>query len=114
VFSSTAAVYGNPATVPIAEDAPTVPTNPYGWTKLAVDMAIALDVAAVQRDHLQLFGQDYPTADGTCVRDYNHIEDLASAHLLAPGAADTGHHKVYNLGTATASPTTRSWTWCGR
>jgi UDP-glucose 4-epimerase len=142
VFSSTAAVYGNPATVPIAEDAPTAPTNPYGWTKLAVDMAIAhecaahglgavslryfnvagaardadgrllgerhdpethliptaLEVAAGRRDHLQIFGQDYPTADGTCVRDYIHVDDLASAHLLALDAAHPGHHKVYNLG----------------
>jgi len=142
VFSSTAAVYGNPGTVPIAEDAPTVPTNPYGWTKLAVDMAIAhecaahgvgavslryfnvagaardaggrllgerhdpethlipiaLDVAAGRRDHLQIFGQDYPTPDGTCIRDYIHVEDLASAHLLALDAATAGHHKIYNLG----------------
>jgi UDP-glucose 4-epimerase len=142
VFSSTAAVYGNPVTVPIPEEAPAAPTNPYGWTKLAVDMAIAhactahglgavilryfnvagaavpidgpasgerhepethliplaLQVAAGRRDKLQIFGDDYPTPDGTCIRDYIHVEDLASAHLLALDAADPGRHRVYNLG----------------
>jgi UDP-glucose 4-epimerase len=142
VFSSTAAVYGNPVAVPIPEDAVVAPTNPYGWTKLAVDMAIAhecaahglgavslryfnvagaaraadgrmlgerhhpethlipiaLEVAAGRRDRLQIFGEDYPTPDGTCVRDYIHVEDLAAAHLLALDAAEPGRHKVYNLG----------------
>jgi UDP-glucose 4-epimerase len=142
VFSSTAAVYGNPVMVPIAEHAVVAPTNPYGWTKLTVDMAIghecaahglgavslryfnvagaaraadgrilgerhdpethlipiALDVAAGRREMLQIFGADYPTADGTCVRDYIHVEDLAAAHLLALEAAEPGRHKVYNLG----------------
>jgi UDP-glucose 4-epimerase len=142
VFSSTAAVYGNPVAVPITEDAATVPTSPYGWTKLAVDMAIAhecaahglgavslryfnvagaaraadgrilgerhdpethlipiaLEVATGRRDKLQIFGEDYPTPDGTCVRDYIHVEDLAAAHLLALDAAEPGRHKVYNLG----------------
>jgi UDP-glucose 4-epimerase len=140
VFSSTAAVYGNPARVP--EDAAAAPTNPYGWTKLAVDMAIAhecaahglgavslryfnvagaafpqggaplgerhdpethlipiaLQVAAGQRDKLQIFGDDYPTPDGTCIRDYIHVEDLAAAHLLALDTAQAGQHKIYNLG----------------
>jgi UDP-glucose 4-epimerase len=142
VFSSTAAVYGNPTSVPIPESAVTAPTNPYGWTKLAVDMAIAhecaahslggvllryfnvagaalapdgralgerhepethlipiaLEVAAGRREKLQIFGDDYPTRDGTCVRDYIHVEDLAAAHLLALDAAEPGRHKVYNLG----------------
>jgi UDP-glucose 4-epimerase len=142
VFSSTAAVYGNPVTVPIREDAAAAPTNPYGWTKLAVDMAIAhqcaaqglgavslryfnvagaaltadgralgerhdpethlipiaLEVAAGSRPALQLFGDDYPTRDGTCVRDYIHVEDLAAAHLLALEAVERGRHVVYNLG----------------
>jgi UDP-glucose 4-epimerase len=142
VFSSTAAVYGNPSRVPIPEDAAAAPTNPYGWTKLAVDMAIAhecaahslggvllryfnvagaalapdgralgerhepethlipiaLEVAAGRREKLQIFGDDYPTRDGTCVRDYIHVEDLAAAHLLALDAAEPGRHKVYNLG----------------
>ncbi|MEH1014168.1 UDP-glucose 4-epimerase GalE [Micromonospora sp. CPCC 206060] len=141
VFSSTAAVYGNPVELPIPETAVKAPTNTYGATKLAVDMAltseaiahnlaavslryfnvagahltgdialgerhdpeshlipIALDVAAGRREKLQLFGDDYPTVDGTCVRDYIHVEDLARAHLLALGAATPGQHRIYNLG----------------
>jgi UDP-glucose 4-epimerase len=142
VFSSTAAVYGNPTELPITEQATKAPTNTYGATKLAFDMAltsetfahglgavslryfnvagaylrpdgtavgerhdpethlipIALQVAAGKRDKLQLFGDDYPTADGTCVRDYIHVEDLARAHLLALEAAVGGEHKIYNLG----------------
>jgi UDP-glucose 4-epimerase len=143
VFSSTAAVYGNPSELPITETAAVAPTNPYGATKLAFDMAIAsesaahdlaavslryfnvagaliradgtaigerhdpethlipiaLQVAAGTRDKLQLFGDDYPTVDGTCVRDYIHVADLAQAHLLALDAASPGQHKVYNLGS---------------
>ncbi|MFG2165816.1 UDP-glucose 4-epimerase GalE [Micromonospora chersina] len=141
VFSSTAAVYGNPTELPIPETAVKAPTNTYGATKLAVDMALtseavahdlaavslryfnvagayrhdgrvigerhdpethliplALDVAAGRRDKLQLFGDDYPTVDGTCVRDYIHVEDLARAHLLALDAATAGRHRIYNLG----------------
>ncbi len=142
VFSSTAAVYGNPSELPIPETAIKAPTNTYGATKLAVDMAIAaeanayglaavslryfnvagaltredgttigerhdpeshlipiaLQVAAGLREKLQLFGDDYPTADGTCVRDYIHVADLAEAHLLALRAAEPGRHKIYNLG----------------
>ncbi|MFF3866797.1 UDP-glucose 4-epimerase GalE [Micromonospora sp. NPDC001898] len=141
VFSSTAAVYGNPVELPISETAVKAPTNTYGATKLAVDMAltseatghdlaavslryfnvagaylrgdlaigerhdpethlipIALDVAAGRREKLQLFGDDYPTVDGTCVRDYIHVEDLARAHLLALTAAVPGRHRIYNLG----------------
>jgi UDP-glucose 4-epimerase len=142
VFSSTAAVYGNPVSVPITEEAVVAPTNPYGWTKLAVDAAIAhacaahglggvslryfnvagaalqnggpalgerhepethlipiaLEVAAGRREKLEIFGDDYPTPDGACVRDYLHVDDLAAAHLLALEAAEPGRHKVYNLG----------------
>ncbi|MGC4886895.1 UDP-glucose 4-epimerase GalE [Micromonospora sp. DT227] len=141
VFSSTAAVYGNPTELPIPETAVKAPTNTYGATKLAVDMVltseavahelgavslryfnvagaylrdgtaigerhdpethlipIALDVAAGRREKLQLFGDDYPTVDGTCVRDYIHVEDLARAHLLALDAATGGRHRIYNLG----------------
>ncbi|MEV4488979.1 UDP-glucose 4-epimerase GalE [Micromonospora coxensis] len=141
VFSSTAAVYGNPVELPIPETAVKAPTNTYGATKLAVDMAltseavahdlaavslryfnvagaylrgdlaigerhdpethlipIALEVAAGRREKLQLFGDDYPTVDGTCVRDYIHVEDLARAHLLALAAAVPGRHRIYNLG----------------
>jgi UDP-glucose 4-epimerase len=141
VFSSTAAVYGNPVELPVRESAVTAPTSTYGATKLAVDLAltseafahelaavsmryfnvagaylrpgiaigerhdpethlipIALQVAAGTRDKLQLFGDNYPTADGTCVRDYIHVEDLARAHLLALSAAVPGEHRVFNLG----------------
>jgi UDP-glucose 4-epimerase len=144
VFSSTAAVYGNPTELPITETAAKAPTNTYGATKLAFDLAltsetfahglgavslryfnvagayiregvaigerhdpethlipIALQVAAGKRDKLQLFGDDYPTVDGTCVRDYIHVEDLARAHLLALDAATGGEHKIYNLGNGT-------------
>jgi len=141
IFSSTAAVYGNPVELPITESAVKAPTNTYGATKLTFDHAltseafahqlaavslryfnvagayirdgheigerhypethlipIALQVAAGKRDKLQLFGDDYPTADGTCVRDYIHVEDLARAHLLALDATTAGEHKIYNLG----------------
>jgi UDP-glucose 4-epimerase len=140
VFSSTAATYGEPERVPIREDAPTRPTNPYGASKLAIDHAISsyavahgiaatslryfnvagahgrygerhtvethlipivLQVAAGTREHVQVFGEDWPTPDGTCVRDYIHVDDLASAHLLALQQARPGHHGVYNLGNGT-------------
>jgi UDP-glucose 4-epimerase len=136
IFSSTAAVYGNPETVPITEDAPKNPTNPYGMTKLAVDMAIsseatayglaatslryfnvagahqafgerhnpethiiplALSAADLGRE-FTIFGDDYPTPDGTCVRDYIHVRDLARAHLLALEHLQAGQHTIYNLG----------------
>ena len=122
VFSSTAAVYGEPDEIPIRETAPTRPTNTYGATKLAVDLMIrdetvahglgavslryfnvagasrgagerhatethlipiALDVAAGRRPALDVYGTDWPTPDGTCIRDYVHVEDLARAHVLA-------------------------------
>ncbi len=141
IFSSTAAVYGNPTELPVPEDAVKDPTNTYGATKLAVDLALtseavahqlaavslryfnvagayladgvvlgerhdpethliplALEVAAGRREKLQLFGDDYPTVDGTCVRDYIHIADLARAHLLALDAATPGRHRIFNLG----------------
>jgi UDP-glucose 4-epimerase len=137
VFSSTAAVYGDPEEVPIPETAPTVPTNPYGASKLAVDgmigavsqarglaatslryfnvagasgrfgedhhpethlIPLVLQAAAGTRDSVKLFGTDYPTRDGTAVRDYIHIEDLGRAHLMALEAARPGEHRVYNLG----------------
>ncbi|GJF32828.1 UDP-glucose 4-epimerase GalE [Kitasatospora sp. NE20-6] len=137
VFSSTAAVYGEPESVPIAETARTAPTNTYGASKLAVDHlitseAVAHGLAAVslryfnvagaygaygerhepeshliplvfqaalgQRPHISVFGDDYPTPDGTCIRDYIHVADLADAHLLALGAAKAGEHLICNLG----------------
>jgi UDP-glucose 4-epimerase len=137
VFSSTAAVYGEPDAVPIVEYAPTRPGNPYGASKLAIDhmlageaaghglaavslryfnvagawrglgerhatethlIPIALQVAAGQRDVLEIFGDDYPTPDGTCVRDYVHVADLARAHLMALDAARPDRAMIYNLG----------------
>ncbi len=128
VFSSTAAVYGEPETIPIQEDARLLPTNPYGESKLLVEKVLAwmnrihglryaalryfnvagahqgpggeitrgeahqpeshliplvLDVALGRRDFIKIFGDDYPTPDGTCIRDYIHVSDLADAHLLA-------------------------------
>ncbi|SHK00557.1 UDP-glucose 4-epimerase [Nocardiopsis flavescens] len=138
VFSSTAAVYGEPASAaPLREDDPPVPTNPYGAGKLAVDRmleswahayglgAVSLryfNVAGAHRGlgerhdpetHLlpnllraalegtpaRVHGTDHPTPDGTAVRDYLHVADLARAHLLALEAAVPGTHRVFNLGT---------------
>ncbi len=171
VFSSSAAVYGEPEQVPIEETAPTRPTSPYGASKVAVDTALAeyarmhsigavslryFNVAGAHREatgpgrtgpgstgpgstgaggggrwlgerhspethlipnvlavaqsvargwggHLTLFGDDYPTPDGTCVRDYIHVADLARAHLLALGACQPGQHLIYNLGSESGS-----------
>lgn len=136
VFASTAAVYGNPAELPISEDASTNPTNTYGMTKLAIDMAITsechahgldatslrffnvagayhgygenhpnethiipliLDVVAGKRSEFSLFGDDYPTKDGTCVRDYIHVYDLAKAIELSLTTNQPGTHRIYNL-----------------
>ncbi len=137
VFSSTAAVYGEPDEIPISEAAPTRPTNPYGASKLAVDQLIGYEAAARdlravslryfnvagasgrqgelhspethliplvlqaasgQRPAVSIFGTDYPTHDGTAVRDYIHVEDLAAAHVLALEAARAPGHRIYNLG----------------
>lgn len=138
VFSSTAATYGEPESVPIREDAPTTPTNAYGASKLAIDtmisfecgahglaaaslryfnvagalgrygerhgiethlIPIVLQVALGQRGAVQVYGTDYPTEDGTAVRDYIHVEDLGRAHLLALDAVQQGNHRIYNLGS---------------
>ncbi len=140
VFSSTAATYGEPESVPITEDAPTRPANAYGATKLAIDHAITsyatahglaatslryfnvagayagcgerhatethliplvLQVATGQRPEILVFGTDWPTPDGTCIRDYIHVRDLADAHLLALQTAKPGEHRIYNLGNGT-------------
>ncbi|MFE9412405.1 UDP-glucose 4-epimerase GalE [Streptomyces sp. NPDC006704] len=137
VFSSTAATYGEPVSVPITETDPTAPTSPYGASKLAVDHMIAgecaahglvavslryfnvagaygtcgerhapeshliplvLQVALEEREFISVYGDDYPTPDGTCVRDYIHVADLAEAHLRALDAATPGEHLVCNLG----------------
>ncbi|WP_336081756.1 UDP-glucose 4-epimerase GalE [Nocardia sp. SSK8] len=140
VFSSTAAVYGEPEQVPITETAPARPTNPYGASKLAIDHAITsyavahglaatslryfnvagaygglgenrvvethliplvLQVALGHRKAISVYGTDWPTADGTCVRDYIHIRDLAQAHLLALSSSQPGSHRILNLGSGT-------------
>jgi UDP-glucose 4-epimerase len=137
VFSSTAAVYGEPVRTPIAEDAALLPTNAYGESKLLVEQMLSwihrvhglryaslryfnvagaipgrgeahepeshlipliLDVAIGKRDSIKIFGQDYPTPDGTAVRDYIHVQDLAEAHLLAFQALDQRDRMIYNLG----------------
>ena len=141
VFSSTAAVYGEPRRVPIAEADRTEPINPYGATKLAFEgamrwfaaahdfgaislryfnvagaterngedhdpethlMPLVLAVAGGGATHVQIFGQDYATPDGTCIRDFIHVRDLAAAHLLALEASAEGDAslEVYNLGSA--------------
>lgn len=138
VFSSTAAVYGTPHHVPIAEDASTQPISPYGATKLAIErelsrsglawialryfnaagadpegetgehhepethlIPIVLDVARGRRLAVTVFGQDYETRDGTCVRDYVHVSDLADAHVKALKRLLSRHETgVFNLGTA--------------
>jgi UDP-glucose-4-epimerase GalE len=140
VFSSTCATYGVPQQVPITEDEPQNPINPYGNSKLAVERALADYAAAYgwgfaalryfnaagahpggtigedhdpeshlipivlqavlgQRPAVTVFGTDYPTPDGSCVRDYIHVDDLAEAHLLALEALAPGKALRYNLGT---------------
>ncbi|MDR3562960.1 MAG: UDP-glucose 4-epimerase GalE [Negativicutes bacterium] len=141
VFSSTAAVYGEPEEWPISEDMPTVPTNVYGRTKLTIEQMLAdfsrayqlsyvslryfnaagaLGGARIGEDHspethliplvlqaalglragIKVFGTDYPTADGTCIRDYIHVSDLADAHVRAlRHLMDGGASKAYNLGS---------------
>ena len=142
VFSSTAAVYGEPESIPIQEDARLAPTNPYGQSKLLVEqmltwfnrihglryaslryfnvagapegpegvtcgeahepeshlIPLVLDVALGRRAAIKIFGDDYPTPDGTCIRDYIHVSDLVDAHLLALDALATQDRLILNLG----------------
>ena len=137
VFSSTAAVYGEPRSVPIEETAPLDPTNAYGESKLLVEymlkwfhqihhlryaslryfnvagalpyrgeahepeshiIPLILDVALGRREKIFIFGDDYDTPDGTCIRDYIHVRDLADAHILALTALDTRDKMIHNLG----------------
>jgi UDP-glucose 4-epimerase len=141
IFSSTCATFGIPATLPIHENLPQAPINPYGQTKLDIEQVLkalavahglsfavfryfnaagaaedgsigedhapethliplAIDVATGRRPHLQLFGTDYPTPDGTCLRDYVHVDDLSRAHIAACTRLDApGTQLFYNLGT---------------
>lgn len=138
IFSSTAALYGEPRQVPIQEDDELNPTNAYGESKLLVERMLAwmhrvhglryaslryfnaagsngrsgeqhdpeshlipliLQTAAGHRDHVSIFGSDYSTEDGTCVRDYVHVSDLATAHVLALGALSSRERLIYNLGS---------------
>lgn len=137
VFSSTAAVYGEPRSTPIEEDAVLAPTNPYGESKLLVEymltwmnrihglryaslryfnvagavegrgeahepeshlIPLILDVALGRRKSIKIFGKDYPTPDGTCIRDYVHVGDLADAHILAFEGLSTRSRLIYNIG----------------
>jgi UDP-glucose 4-epimerase len=142
VFSSTAAVYGEPERIPIDENAVVRPTNPYGASKAAVErmleeahaanglayvvlryfnasgahpngrigerhrpethlIPLVLEVATGRRPHISVFGADYPTKDGTCLRDYVHVCDLAQAHLLAIDALAKGRTQgIFNLGSS--------------
>jgi UDP-glucose-4-epimerase GalE len=141
VFSSSAATYGNSQKVPIPEDHPKEPVNPYGETKLAMEralqwygnaydlrwvalryfnaagadpdgelgeshhpeahlIALAIQAALGQRPHVEIYGTDYPTPDGTAIRDYIHVTDLADAHVRAlEYLAEGGESRALNLGT---------------
>jgi len=136
IFSSSAAVYGEPKIVPIPEDHPTSPVNPYGETKLVIERALGwyhkaygiqsaalryfnaagataefgedhrpethllprLFAAAGSKGAFQIYGDDYPTPDGTCVRDYVHILDIAQAHILALHSLPKLGSRIYNVG----------------
>ncbi len=138
VFSSTAALYGNPARSPIQEEDVLQPTNAYGESKLLLERMLEwfhrihalryaslryfnaagaatpdrgeahqpeshlvprlMNVALGRQKHIEIFGTDYPTSDGTCVRDYIHVSDLAAAHLLALDGLDHSGRLIYNLG----------------
>lgn len=141
VFSSTCATYGEPASMPITEDMPQQPINPYGWSKLMTERALidyananqAFGFAALRyfnvagsdpdgvigEDHhpethiipvvlncalgkvekMSVFGADYDTPDGTCIRDYIHVNDLVDAHVVVMNALQSGDRRFYNLGT---------------
>ena len=148
VFSSTAAVYGEPAKQPIEESDPLAPMNPYGETKVAFENALrwyssayalrhvslryfnaagasdefgewhdpeshliplVLQTAIGKRTSLELYGDNYPTRDGTCLRDYIHVKDLAAAHMLALEALNTpdARNRIFNLGCGGAGYTVR-------
>ncbi len=140
VFSSTTATYGVPDVIPITEETPQRPINPYGFSKLVIERALAdyahayglayavmryfnaagaspdgdlgevdrsqsrliplvIQVALGQREAITIYGDDYPTPDGTCIRDYIHVDDLGSAHVLALEKLTPGKGLLLNLGT---------------
>ena len=110
VVSSSAAVYGAPKQLPIVETHACEPTNPYGTTKLIIEkileaskrawgLSYVLDTALGKRDKFTIYGDDYETEDGTCIRDYIHVVDLADAHLLALDAMDREFSGPLNLGS---------------
>jgi UDP-glucose 4-epimerase len=140
IFSSTAAVYGNPAKMPVAEDDPTLPLSPYGWSKLMTEVMlrdataayglghvalryfnvagadpqlrsglstpgathlikVAVEAALGRRPRIDVYGTDYPTPDGTCIRDFIHVSDLARAHLAGLAYLRAGGESVtFNCG----------------
>lgn len=138
VFSSSAAVYGNPKSTPIREDDPKEPVNSYGETKLMFErvlrwyafaygwsvaafryfnaagatteagenhspethvIPLLLEVAAGERKYFEIYGDDYDTPDGTCIRDYVHVSDIAAAHLMALHGRQVPGLRAYNIGT---------------
>ena len=140
VFSSTAAVYGNPVRMPIREDDPKEPVNAYGESKLAMErilrwycsaygwsvvafryfnasgsiqghgerhepethiLPLLLQVASGRRQFFEIYGAEHPTPDGTCLRDYVHVLDIAEAHLLALSRLDSPGFRAFNIGTGT-------------
>ncbi len=143
VFSSTCATYGEPEKLPMTEDTPQAPINPYGQTKLDVEnilkalahahglsfaafryfnasgasedakigedhnpethlIPLVIDAAVGKRPNIKIFGTDYPTPDGTCLRDYVHVDDLSRAHIAVfPKLDKSGSSYFYNLGTGT-------------
>ncbi|MEW6213891.1 MAG: UDP-glucose 4-epimerase GalE [Nitrospirota bacterium] len=139
IFSSSAAVYGIPEKVPVTEESPLLPINPYGSSKVMVErvlsdismsndfryvslryfnvagadplsrigqarkdathlITISLRTALGIKTHLDIFGTDYPTYDGTCIRDYIHVDDLSDAHILALEYLTSGSSRIYNCG----------------
>jgi len=145
VFSSTCATYGEPERMPITEDMPQSPINPYGWSKLMTERALIDHAAAnpgfgfaamryfnvagsdpdgiIGEDHtpeshiipvvlncalgkvpkMSIFGDDYDTPDGTCIRDYIHVNDLVDAHVVVMNALNDGDNRFYNIGTGTGT-----------
>ena len=142
IFSSSAAVYGEPVETPIAEDHPLNPTSPYGDTKVWVEnmlkwcdqahglrhvslryfnaagadasgaigelhqpeshlIPLVMQAATGEREHVKIYGTDYPTPDGSCIRDYVHVNDLVAAHMLSVEALmDDMPSRIYNLGSS--------------